>query len=49
MEDVEVSDGIGIFGGLMLVVVEVGGDSDDSFFNFFVEFGFSNFFYLWDC
>ena len=45
-EDIETSDGSSILGGLSLVVIEVGGDSDDCVFDGFSEErlgGFSHF------
>lgn len=46
MEDVEVCNLISIFGRLMLGVVEVGRDSDNSVFDRFGEIGFGGFFYF---
>lgn len=46
MENVKIRDLIGIFGSLFLLVVEVGGNSDDGVGDFFVEVRFSDFFYF---
>ncbi len=45
-ENVQASDGTGILGSLTLVVVEVGGDSDDSLLNLLAELGLSNLLHL---
>lgn len=45
-ENVQASDGTGILGGLTLVVVEVGRDSDDSLGDLLSELGLGNFFHL---
>ena len=47
-EDVESGDGTGVLGGLTLVVVEVGGDGDDSLLDLLAELGLSNLLHLWD-
>ena len=46
-EDVESGDGTGVLGGLTLVVVEVGGDGDDSLLDLHAELGLSNLLHLW--
>ena len=46
-EDVEARDGTGVLGGLTLVVVEVGGDGDDSLLDLLAELGLSNLLHLW--
>lgn len=48
-EDVEASNGTGVLGGLTLVVVEVGGDGDDSLLDLLAELGLSNLLHLGDC
>lgn len=45
-EDVEARDGTGVLGGLTLVVVEVGRDSDDGLLNLLAELGLSNLLHL---
>ena len=46
-EDVEARDGTGVLGGLTLVVVEVGGDGNDSLLNLLAELGLGNLLHLW--
>lgn len=46
VKDVEIGNYIGIFGGLVLVVVEVGGNGNNGVGDFFVEIVFSSFFYF---
>ena len=46
-EDVESGNGTGVLGGLTLVVVEVGGDGDDSLLDLLAELGLSNLLHLW--
>jgi len=45
-EDVEASDGTSILGGLTLVVVEVGGDGDDSLLNLLADLDLGNLLHL---
>ena len=45
-ENVETGNGTGVLGGLTLVVVEVGGDGDDSLLNLLTELGLSNLLHL---
>jgi hypothetical protein len=45
-EDVKTSNGTGILGGLTLVVVEVGGDSDDGLLDLLAELDLSDFLHL---
>lgn len=47
-ENVQASNGTGILGSLTLVVVEVGGDSDDGLLNLLAELGLSNLLHLFD-
>lgn len=46
-EDVEARNGTGILGSLTLVVVEVGGDSDDGLLDLLTELGLGNLLHLW--
>lgn len=48
-ENVQTSDGTGVLGGLSLVVVEVGGDGDDSLGDLLAELGLSDLLHLGDC
>ena len=45
-EDVEARNGTGVLGGLTLVVVEVGGDGNDSLLNLLAELGLGNLLHL---
>lgn len=45
-QDVQASDGTGVLGGLSLVVVEVGRDSDDGLLNLLAKLGLSNLLHL---
>jgi len=45
-ENVETGNGTGVLGGLTLVVVEVGGDSDDGLLDLHAELGLSNLLHL---
>ena len=46
-EDVEAGNGTSILGSLTLVVVEVGGDSDDGLLNLLAELGLSDLLHLY--